>query len=154
MAKVRKPQYILFVCGHNAGRSQMGQAFFNHDKENFPEVDVRYEAISVGTRPGEKVNPQVIAVMREIGLDLSDPQTYFPKGMDSKYIKDKAYGISRVIVACDDTCVLPPEVNAIPERWNLPDPHGQPTEKVREARELTRQKVGSLLLELLKGLQK
>ena len=149
--KDKNTQYILFVCGHNAGRSQMGQAFFNHDKANFPEVNSWYEAISVGTRPGESVNPQVISVMEEIGIRMDDPKTYFPKGMDSKYIQDKAAGISRVIVACDDTCLLPPQVKAVPGRWNLPDPHGQPADTVRQVRELTRQKVQDLLRELQKN---
>lgn len=126
----------------------MGQAFFNHDKANFPKVDVEYEAISVGTRPGKNINPQVISVMAEVGVDLTDPESYFPKGMDSKYIQEKATDIKRVIVACDDTCELPSEVKAVPERWYLPDPHGQSIEKVREVREITRQKVNSLLLEL------
>ena len=101
--------YILFVCGHNAGRSQMSQGFFNHDKAAFPSVDGKYEAISVGTKPGESVNPQVVSAMREVGIDLTDPKVYFPKGMDSDFIRERQANIKRVIVACDDNCILPPK---------------------------------------------
>lgn len=141
-------KYILFVCGHNAGRSQMSQAFFNAEKANFPLVAASYEAISVGTRPGTGINPAVVAAMGEVGIDMSDTGVYFPKGMDSEHITARASNIGRVIVACDDTCMLPPQVQAIPKHWNLPDPHGQPLERVREIRELTREKVLSLLQEL------
>lgn len=127
----------------------MSQGFFNHDKAAFPtSVNATYEAISVGTRPGESVNPQVVSAMGEIGIDLTDPKVYFPKGMDSDFIRERQANIRRVIVACDDTCELPPEVKAIPEHWNLPDPHGQSIDKVREVRDLTRERVNDLLDEL------
>ena len=141
-------KYVLFVCGHNAGRSQMSQAFFNAEKGNFPSVAASYEAISVGTRPGTGINPAVAAAMGEVGIDMSDTSVYFPKGMDSEHITTRVNNIGRVIVACDDTCMLPPRVQAIPEHWNLPDPHRQPIERVREIRELTREKVLGLLQEV------
>lgn len=56
VVEVQNPRFVLFVCGHNAGRSQMGQAFFNQLKVDFPQVARNYEAISVGTRPGSSIN--------------------------------------------------------------------------------------------------
>lgn len=139
---------VMFICGHNAGRSQMGQAFFNELKPQFPAVDAIYEAISVGTRPGTEINPMVMQAMEEIGIDLSDASEFYPKGMASDLITTEALNIKRAIIACDDTCELPPEIDAKMEKWNLPDPHGKSIETVREVRDLTKEKVLALLQEL------
>lgn len=142
---------ILFVCGHNAGRSQMAQGYFNKLKHNFPTIASQYVAISMGTRPGIELNPQVIEVMKEEGIDLTDQTTYFPKGVDHALVTKSLGQIKRVIVACDDTCLLPPIVHATPEHWNLPDPYKQPINVVRRIRDLTKGKVITLLEQLERG---
>lgn len=141
--------YVLFICGHNAGRSQMSQAFFNVEKKNFPNVDKRYEAISAGTRPGSKVNPTVIEAMKEIGIDLFDRSIYFPKPLSDVSIISKGDHLKRVIISCDDSCLLPAGLPQIPfEKWNLSDPYQQPVEKVRVLRDEVKAKVIELLHEL------
>ena len=141
---------VLFVCGHNAGRSQMAQAFFNNGKRRYARVDGAFEAISAGTRHGSSINPLVVATMQEAGIDMRDATRYFPKGMDDPLVLSRARGIRRVIVACDDTFILPSAVPAdvAPEYWRLSDPHGQPIEVIREVRDATRAKVYELLEEL------
>ncbi len=142
--------YVLFICGHNAGRSQMSQAFFNYMKKEFPSVDKAYEAISAGTRHGDRINPLVVQAMGEVGIDMNDTTIYFPKGLDGDFVKSRGNNIQRVIIACDDKCELPPQIKSdlIPEYWSLPDPHSQPLEEVRRVRDLTRDRVYSLLGEL------
>ena len=138
---------ILFVCGHNAGRSQMAQAFFNTLKRDYPHVDAAYEAVSVGTRPGLELNSAVVKAMQEIGIDMHSI-SYFPKALSHELITSHAKRIVRAIVACDDTCVLPEGIDATIEHWNLPDPARQPLETIRSIREEVRQKVTTLLEEL------
>lgn len=139
--------YILFICGHNAGRSQMAQAFFNFEKRNFPNIDADYEAISAGTRPSDKLNQTVVKVMREIGIDIND--TYSPKPLTSDSIVSKGSRIKRAIIACDDSCELPVGIPRLPlERWNLPDPNKQTVKKVRVLRTLVKAKILDLLNEL------
>jgi len=146
--------YILFVCGHNAGRSQMAQAFFNSEisnEGNFPSLNGVYESISAGTRHGDRVNPLVVQAMGEIGIDMNDASIYFPKALGSDYVKSRGSNVERVIVACDDKCELPPEIRSdlTLEYWKLPDPHGQSLDEVRRVRDLTKEKVDSLLEELV-----
>lgn len=146
-------QYVLFVCGHNAGRSQMAQALFNYLKTGFPRVDAAYQAISAGTRPGERLNPAVAESMATIGIPLDDRAVYFPKGLDE--VRSKGKDVRRIIVACDDTCTLPPEIDRHlqPEYWSLPDPHGRPVAEVYRIRDMTQRKVGTLLRELSRELR-
>lgn len=141
--------YVLFICGHNAGRSQMAQAFFNVEKKNFPKVNKSYEAISAGTRPGDKVNTTVVAAMDEVGIDMHDKSVFFPKPLSSDFVVTRGKTLKRAIIACDDSCVLPTGLPHIPlEKWNIPDPHHQPIEKVRIVRETVKTKVMELLEEL------
>lgn len=141
--------YVLFICGHNAGRSQMAQAFFNSEKKNFPKLDKQYKAISAGTRPGDNVNPAVLTVMKEVGIDMNDNSIYYPKALSDSSVISVGENLKRAIIACDDSCILPVGLPKIPlEKWNLPDPNEQPVEKVREVREAVREKVIELLREL------
>lgn len=141
--------YVLFICGHNAGRSQMSQAFFNVEKRNFPKVDQQYEAISAGTRPGNEINPIVLAAMKEVGIDMTDTSIYFPKPLGDLSVISAGNNLKRAIIACDDSCILPKGLPQIPlEKWNLPDPHQQPIEVVRQVREAVKTKVLELLQEL------
>lgn len=139
---------VLFICGHNAGRSQMAEAFFNHFTLRTPLVE-KWEAISAGTRPGETINPLVVQAMLEIGIKF-DPTKHYPKGLNSDFIKKMGPSVKRVIIACDDTCILPSEIPTyVPcQTWNLPDPHHQPIEVVRKVRDLVRDKVKELTRDL------
>ena len=142
------PNYILFICGHNAGRSQMGQAFFNHLKVDYPFVAAHYEAISCGTEPGPRLNPEVVEAMQELGIDMSDPSIYFPKPIKHTDIVSRSAAIKRVILVCDNKCLLPPGITAPTQRWNLTDPYKQPLEVVRQIRDATKEKVIHFLEEL------
>ncbi|MBI4173615.1 MAG: hypothetical protein HY519_02740 [Candidatus Aenigmarchaeota archaeon] len=143
-------KYVLFICGHNAGRSQMAQALFNYRKADYPAVDRAWQAISAGTRPGDKVNPLVVQAMDEIGIEAKDVHTYFTKGLDSGFIAQHGPHIERAIVACDDKCILPQAVRKglALEYWSLPDPHGKPMAAVRKVRDLVAAKIDTLLGEL------
>ncbi|MBI4066882.1 arsenate reductase ArsC [Candidatus Gottesmanbacteria bacterium] len=141
--------YILFICGHNAGRSQMAQAFFNVEKKKFPYVDKNYEAVSAGTRPGTSINPTVIEAMKEINIDMNDASIYHPKPLTDGFIISKGKNLKRAIIACDDSCVLPKGLPQITlERWNLPDPHNQPLEIVRKVRNAVKTNIIKLIKEL------
>lgn len=140
---------ILVICGHNAGRSQMAEGLFNSLVQASPALAGKWEAISAGTRPGDKINPLVVEAMEEIGIEM-DPATHFPKPLISDFVRERGDTIKKVIIACDDTCELPGEIPAgVPvESWKLPDPHQQPLEAVRIVRDLTLGRVHQLLEEL------
>jgi arsenate reductase len=124
---------VLFVCVRNAGRSQMAAAFFNR------RAGDRAIAYSAGTRPAEHVHPEVVQVMREVGLDLS--------AMKPRLLtRDLAEGMAQVItMGCGDEC---PVVSAPVEDWGLADPAGQPLSSVREIRDEIDGRVQSLLAKL------
>jgi arsenate reductase len=131
-------KYVLFVCNHNAGRSQMAQAFFERDA---PE-DVRAE--SAGSTPARVVWPEVIEVMREVGLDLSDRR---PKrlGREMQLHADWA-----VTMACGDAC---PYVPTAVEDWDVPDPAGRPLEEVRAIRDAVEVRVRDLIEQRLDAIR-
>ena len=122
--------HVLFVCGQNAGRSQMAAALFNLHAQG------RAWADSAGTRPATRVHPEVVEAMREIGVDLSTK----PRLMTA----DLADGAARVITmgCADGEC---PVVSAPVEDWGLPDPAGQPLATVRAIRDDIDRRVHSLL---------
>ncbi|HTC61024.1 MAG TPA: arsenate reductase ArsC, partial [Solirubrobacteraceae bacterium] len=123
-------RYVLFVCNHNAGRSQMAQAFFERDG---PE-DVRAE--SAGTEPAPEIWPPVVEVMREIGLDLSGRT---PKKLT---VEMQQHANWAVTMGCGDAC---PYVPSIVEEWDIPDPAGKPLEEVRAIRNQIQQQVRELI---------
>jgi arsenate reductase (thioredoxin) len=128
-----KPPRVVFACLHNAGRSQMAAALFNRYARG------RVWADSAGTRPAARVHPEVVAVMRELGIDLegSKPQLL---------TTELAAGAVRVItMGCAEEC---PVVSAPMEDWGLPDPAGQPLEAVREIRDDIDHRVRELLSSL------
>jgi len=129
----RRPR-VLFVCGQNAGRSQMAAALFNR------QAGGRAWADSAGTRPAERVHPEVVEAMRELGVDLS---TAKPQLMTAGL----AEGAIRVITmgCADGEC---PVVKAPVEDWGLPDPAGQPLAMVRTIRDDIDHRVRSLLSSL------
>jgi arsenate reductase len=124
----------LFVCLHNAGRSQMSQALFERAARG------RHEARSAGTTPGERVHPEVVDVMKELGIDLSEKQ---PKGLTTE---DAEWADVVVTMGCGDKCPYIPGKRYID--WDLPDPKGRPIEAVRETRDEIERRTGELLAEL------
>jgi arsenate reductase len=125
---------VLFVCLHNAGRSQMSQALFEQATHG------THEARSAGTMPAEHVHPEVAEVMQEIGIDLSSrtPQ---------KLTDDMAAWADVVVtMGCGDQCPYVPGKYYL--EWDLPDPKGQPLEEVRRIRDEIRQRVQNLALNL------
>jgi arsenate reductase (thioredoxin) len=134
VSESRKPE-ILFLCVHNAGRSQMAAAFAR------AIGDDRVVIHSAGTAPGEQLNPAVIEVMRERGLNLTGlaPQALTEAmGLKSDVI---------VTMGCGDTCPVYPGKRYVD--WELTDPAGLPLEEVRPIRDEIEARVISLLDELL-----
>ncbi|GHJ07760.1 heat-shock protein HtpX [Micromonospora humidisoli] len=125
---------MLFVCVHNAGRSQMAAGWLRHLAGD--AVEVR----SAGSAPAEHVNPVAVEAMREVGIDIAGEQ---PKILDWGTAE-----ASDVIVTmgCGDTCPVFPGTRY--EDWKLTDPAGQPLSVVREVRDEIRQHVARLLDDL------
>jgi arsenate reductase (thioredoxin) len=125
---------VLFVCLHNAGRSQMSAALFERAAEG------RHRADSAGTTPGEHVHPEVVDVMREIGIDLSGK---IPQKL-SAGLAERADVV--VTMGCGDTCPYIPGKRYID--WELPDPKGRPVDEVRALRDDIERRVIDLAHEL------
>ena len=125
---------VLFVCLQNAGRSQMSQAFFEQAAQS------THRALSAGTRPAEQVHPEVVEVMREVGIDLADrtPQRL------TRELAEQADVV--VTMGCGDECPFIPGRRYID--WELPDPSGQAPEAVRKTRVEIATRVAALLSEL------
>jgi arsenate reductase len=125
---------VLFVCLHNAGRSQMSQALFEH------AVAGRHHVLSAGTTPAEHIHPEVVEVMGELGIDLSGrrPQLL------TRELAERADVV--VTMGCGDTCPYIPGKRYID--WDLPDPKGQPLHEIRATRDDIQQKVTALAAEL------
>lgn len=125
---------VLFVCNHNAGRSQMAQAFF----ERLAPSGLRAE--SAGTEPATRIWPEVVEVMREVGIDISDRT---PKEL-TRDMQEHAH--LAVTMGCGDAC---PYVPGPVEEWDIPDPSGKPLQEVRAIRDIVEQSVGTLLAQKL-----
>jgi arsenate reductase len=123
---------VIFACVHNAGRSQMAAAFFNQLADS-----ASAHAVSAGTNPGDRVHPEVIAVMRESGIDLS-------AAVPRKLTSELAAGAEMLItMGCGDECPVVPGVRR--DDWPLDDPKGRPLEEVRRIRDEIRSRVAELL---------
>jgi protein-tyrosine-phosphatase len=125
---------VLFVCVHNAGRSQMAAALLEHYAEG--RVHVR----SAGSTPADQINPAVIAVMDEAGIDLSKE---FPKPLSIEAVEDADVVVT---MGCGDACPVFPGKRYLD--WELPDPSGMPVEDVRPIRD----RIDELVRELLDSL--
>ena len=123
---------VIFACVHNAGRSQMAAAFFNALVD-----DGKACAVSAGTQPGERVHPEVIDVMKEVGIDLSKAQ---PQRLTTELARQ---GILLVTMGCGDACPVVPGLRR--DDWPLADPKGKPVEDVRRIRDEIRERVATLL---------
>ena len=124
---------VIFACVHNAGRSQMAAAFFN------AAVDpAKARAVSAGTEPSERVHPEVVEVMREIGLDLTNAS---PQRLTEEIARAASL---LVTMGCGEACPFVPGLSR--DDWALPDPKGQPLERVREIRDDIRRRIDALLI--------
>jgi arsenate reductase len=125
---------VLFVCTHNAGRSQMAAALLDH------EAAGRVRVTSAGSQPADQLNPAVVAAMAEIGLDISSE---LPKPLTA----DKVQTADVVItMGCGDACPIYPGQRYLD--WDLPDPAGLDLEAVRPIRDDINRRVQQLLAEL------
>jgi protein-tyrosine-phosphatase len=125
---------VLFVCTHNAGRSQMAAALLDH------QATGRVRVTSAGSQPASQLNPAVVQAMAEIGLDISRE---FPKPLTS----DKVRAAEIVItMGCGDACPVYPGKRYLD--WDLPDPAGLPVEQVRPIRDEISARVRALVAEL------
>lgn len=126
---------VLFVCVHNAGRSQMAAGLLNHRAEG--KVRVR----SAGSDPAEAINPAVVEAMAELGIDVSEEVP--------KPVTDEAVRAADAVITmgCGDACPVYPGKRYLD--WDLPDPAGQDLETVRAIRDELDTRVQVLLGELL-----
>jgi arsenate reductase len=125
---------VLFVCLHNAGRSQMSAALFERAAGD------RHRALSAGTAPAEHVHPEVVEAMQEVGIDVGDRRP--------QLLTDELAARADVVVTmgCGDSCPYVPGKRYID--WELPDPKGRPLAEVRAARDEIARRVAVLLAEL------
>ncbi len=125
---------VLFACVHNAGRSQMAAALFNKLAD-----PAKARAISAGTEPGERVHPEVVAVMSEAGIDVS-------KVEPRKLTGDLAAQANLLVtMGCGEACPVVPGVER--DDWPLDDPKGRPMDQVRRIRDEIEGRVRRLLAE-------
>ena len=125
---------VLFLCTHNAGRSQMALGFFNHLAAD------QAVAWSGGSEPGAEVNPAAVAAMAEVGIDISGE---YPKLWTDDIVRAADVVIT---MGCGDACPVHPGRRY--EEWILPDPAGQPLDAVRPIRDDIEQRVRRLLADL------
>ena len=126
------PARVVFACVHNAGRSQMAAALFNEAAD-----PAKAAAVSAGTRPADRVHEVVAEAMRESGIDLSAARP-------ALLTPELARGASLLVtMGCGEECPYVPGLER--EDWPLPDPKGQPLERVRAIREEVRRRVAALV---------
>ncbi len=125
---------VLFVCLHNAGRSQISEALFAR------AADGRHEARSAGTTPAARVHPEVVEAMAELGVDLVGR---VPRKLSRE---DAEWADVVVTMGCGDECPYIPGKRYLD--WDLPDPKGRPLEQVRATRDEIERRIGALLAEL------
>jgi arsenate reductase (thioredoxin) len=126
---------VLFVCIHNAGRSQMAAGYLRHLAGD------RVEVLSAGSEPGDRINPMAVQAMAEEGIDIAGAQ---PRVLDPDDVR-----ASDVVVTmgCGDACPYFPGTRY--EDWQLDDPAGRPIEEVRPIRDEIRRRVEALVAELV-----
>lgn len=126
---------VLFVCVHNAGRSQMAAGFLTHLAGD--AIEVR----SAGSAPADALNPTAVAAMAEVGIDIA--------GRSPQILTADAVQSSDVVITmgCGDTCPVFPGISY--RDWDLPDPAGKGIEDVRPIRDAIRARVEALIAELL-----
>ncbi|MCM1937612.1 arsenate reductase ArsC [Streptomyces sp. G3] len=125
---------VLFVCVHNAGRSQMAAAWLTHLAGD------RVEVRSAGSAPGDRVNPAAVAAMAEVGIDISEET---PKILTVDAVRESDVCVT---MGCGDTCPVFPGKRYLD--WELADPAGRGIEAVRPIRDAIRARVESLIAEI------
>jgi arsenate reductase len=130
---------ILFVCVENAGRSQMAEAFAKHYGND------NVEALSAGTMPSNKVNPMVVEVMREKGMDISKNK---PKLITTQMVEEAN---TIIVMGCSAQGFCPAPLLGKVTDWNIEDPKGKPIEKVREIRDEIERRVRTLVEEAVQS---
>ncbi|AXE90883.1 arsenate reductase ArsC [Streptomyces sp. Go-475] len=125
---------VLFVCVHNAGRSQMAAGFLDHLAGD------RVEVRSAGSVPGDRVNPSAVEAMREVGIDISAAE---PKILTTESVQASDYVIT---MGCGDACPVFPGKKYLD--WALEDPAGKGVEAVRPIRDEIRTRVEALIAEI------
>ncbi len=125
---------VLFVCLHNAGRSQMSHALFD------AACGGRHRGLSAGTTPAERIHPEVVEAMAEVGIDLSSRE---PR-MLTRELAAQADVV--VTMGCGDACPVIPGKRYVD--WDLPDPKGRPLTEIRATREEIARRAASLIAEL------
>jgi arsenate reductase len=123
---------VIFACIHNAGRSQMAAALFNRHADAS-----KARAISAGTAPGERVHPEVVAVMRDKGIELEGAK---PQKLTTELASQAQW---LVTMGCGDECPVVPGTRR--DDWPLEDPKGKPRERVREIRDDIEARVRKLI---------
>ncbi|MBF6216079.1 arsenate reductase ArsC [Nocardia puris] len=126
---------VLFVCVHNAGRSQMAAGFLTHLAHG--AIEVR----SAGSAPADQLNPAAVQAMREVGIDITDQA---PKILTLDAVESSTVVIT---MGCGDTCPVFPGISY--RDWDLDDPAGKGVESVRPIRDEIRARVEALIAELL-----
>ena len=134
----RPIRYVLFVCNHNAGRSQMAQALM----EQYGPEDVRAE--SAGTEPAPEVWPPVVEAMHEVGIDLAGRK---PKRLT---LEMQLHADWAITMGCGDAC---PYVATHVEAWDIPDPAGKPIEDVRAIRDEIQARIRELIAVRLEAIR-
>jgi protein-tyrosine-phosphatase len=132
---VKEVPEVLFVCVHNAGRSQMAAALLDHYARG--RVHVR----SAGSEPASQINPAVVEAMAEIGIDISNG---FPKPLTDEVVRDAD---AVVTMGCGDACAIYPGKRYLD--WELPDPAGKSIDDVRPIRDEIDRRVRGLMEELV-----
>jgi len=128
---------VLFICVHNAGRSQMATAFFNQMARG------KAVALSAGTRPAPNVNPVVVEAMKEVGIDISNEK---PKMLTFEMVDKSDIAITMGCTEEGDSC---PAIFIPSEDWKLEDPAGKHIEEVRPIRDEIKRRVGLLIERLM-----
>ena len=134
-AEGKEAPSVLFMCVHNAGRSQMAAGLLKHLTGN------RVKVFSAGSKPVNELNPAAVEAMAEIGIDISQN---IPMLFDERLMEEVDIVVT---MGCGDTCPILPDKNYLD--WQLDDPAGQKIEKVREIRDQIENKVRLLAEEIL-----
>ncbi|MGO4255249.1 arsenate reductase ArsC [Marmoricola sp. RAF53] len=130
----RSKPTVLFVCVHNAGRSQMAAGFLRHLAGD------RIEVLSAGSQPADQINPVAVAAMAELGIDIAAEQ---PKVLTTEAVQESDVVIT---MGCGDECPFFPGKRY--EDWKLDDPAGQGIESVRPIRDEIRRRIEALIASL------
>lgn len=131
---VREASTVLFLCVHNAGRSQMAAGWLRHLAGD------RVRVLSAGSDPGDEVNPGAVAVMREVGIDITGARPH-------RWTEDELSSADVVVtMGCGDECPYVPGTRY--EDWDLDDPAGRDIEAIRPIRDEIERRVRELMAEL------